>query len=121
MRDVPALPDRPLQPVDDVRSLVPLWPLRQRRHAVVVCSDETGEYEAARERFAQLGAELVVERRPGPLSQALGRPSVTVADRYGSVGLRARRAGVAEILHRLEAFELECPECGPYAWGDPRR
>lgn len=110
-----------LRIVDDVRSLPPLWPLRQRRHAVIVCADDTAAYEAARDVFAALRAELVVEPEPGPISQVLGRPSVTVADRFGSVGFRSAEAGIARIVQQLEGFELACPECGPQAWGDPSR
>jgi hypothetical protein len=107
--------------VEDVRSLTALWPLRQRRHAVIVCLDDPAGYETARASFATLNAELVVERDPGPLSRALGRPSVTVADRYGTVGLQGASAPVDAILRELESFELACPECGPQAWGDPTR
>ena len=105
--------------VDDVRGLEPLWPLRQRRNAVIACLDDPAELEAAREAFAELRAELVVERRPGLLSSALGRPSVTVASRFGRVGYRAESATAARVLSELETFELACPECGPQAWGDP--
>jgi hypothetical protein len=107
--------------VDDVRSLPSLWPLRQRRHAVIVCVDDPAAYEAARDLFAALRAELVVESEPGPLSRALGRPSVTVADRFGSIGFRSAQMGIARIMQELEGFELACPECGPQAWGDPSR
>ncbi len=69
--------------------------------------------------LGDLNAELLVERSPGPLSAALGRPSVTVADRFGSVGFSAREAGLADVVAELEAIELACPECGPQAWGDP--
>lgn len=110
-----------LPPVEDVRSLPSLWPLRQRRHAVIVCIDDPTAYEAARHDFAALNAELVVERTPGPLSRALGRPSVTVADRFGSIGLRAANTGNDRILQELEGFELARPEWGPQAWGDPSR
>ena len=103
----------------DVRSLSPLWPLRQRRHAVVVCLDDPGEYEAARRKLGERGAELVVERTHGPLSAALGRPSVTVADRFGSVALADEHPPLTRVLAVLEGFELACPECGPQAWGDP--
>ena len=105
----------------DVRSLAPLWRLRQRRNAVIVCLDDPGEYEAARPRLEALNAELVVERSPGPLSAVLGRPSVTVADRFGSVGFSAPSAPLSRVLEELEGFELACPECGPQAWGDPSR
>lgn len=107
--------------MEDVRSLAPLWPLRQRRHAVIVCLDDPREYETARPAFTAMNAELVVERTPGSLSGALGRPSVTVADRFGSIGLRGARPPVRQILRELDGFELACPECGPQAWGDPSR
>jgi len=105
--------------VQNVRSLPQLWPLRQRRHVVVACLDDPGEYEAVRARLAGLRAELVVEHEPGPLSDALGRPAVVVADRFGTVGLHADRPPVRDVLTELERFELACPECGPIAWGDP--
>jgi hypothetical protein len=105
--------------VENVRGLEPLWPLRQRRNVVVACLDDPGELEAARASLAELRAELVVEREPGPLSSALGRPSVTVASRFGRVGYRGESATVARVLSELETFELACPECGPQAWGDP--
>jgi hypothetical protein len=105
--------------VDDVRSLAPLWHLRQRRHAVVACLDDAARLEAVRPELAELGAELVVEREPGPLSAALGRPSVTVANRFGRVAWQGVEADVRRVLLELETFELACPECGPQAWGDP--
>jgi hypothetical protein len=105
--------------VEDVRSLEALWPLRQRRHAVVACLDDPAPLEAALGRLADLRAELVVERQPGPLSESLGRPSVTVASRYGRVGWSGSAIDLERVLEELEAFELACPECGPQAWGDP--
>jgi hypothetical protein len=105
--------------VQDVRSLEPLWPLRQRRHAVVACLDDASVLESAREALVELRAELVVEREPGALSTALGRPSVTVASRYGRVGWRGDGPDLERVLEALEDFELACPECGPQAWGDP--
>lgn len=105
--------------MDDVRSLEALWPLRQRRHVVVACLDDPSALEAARDRIGELRAELVVELAPGPLSSALGRPSVTVASRFGKVGWQGPAADVDRVLEELEAFELACPECGPQAWGDP--
>ena len=96
-----------------------LWPLRQRRHVVVACLEDAGVLEDARAELAELRAELVVERKPGPLSAALGRPSVTVASRFGRVGWCGEGAGLTEVLETLELFELACPECGPQAWGDP--
>jgi hypothetical protein len=105
--------------VEHVRGLEALWPWRQRRNVVVACLDDPAELEAARAAFAELRAELVVEREAGPLSRALGRPSVTVVSRFGRVGYRAESAGVPRVLSELETFELACPECGPQAWGDP--
>ncbi len=104
---------------ENVRSLVPLWHLRQRRHAVVACVDDPADLERARATIAELGGELVVEHEPGPLSAALGRPSVTVASRYGRVAWRGEEVDVARVLDELLTFELACPECGPQAWGDP--
>jgi hypothetical protein len=105
--------------VENVRGLEPLWHLRQRRHVVVACLDDAGELEDARDALEALRAELVVEREPGPLSAALGRPSVTVASRFGRIGWRGDEANVERIQSELEGFELACPECGPQAWGDP--
>jgi hypothetical protein len=104
---------------DNVRSLAPLWHLRQRLHAVVVCLDDAAEAEDVRAEIEALGGRLVVEREPGPLSASLGRPSVTVASRFGRVGWKGERFDRGRVLEALEAFELACPECGPQAWGDP--
>jgi hypothetical protein len=81
--------------------------------------DDARALEALRPQIEGLGAALVVERDPGPLSRRLGRPSLTVADRFGTVGLTAEEIWAERILAQLEAFELSCPECGPQAWGDP--
>jgi hypothetical protein len=108
-----------IEAVENVRALVELWPLRQRRHVVVACLDDADELEQARPRLDALRSELILEREPGPLSAALGRPSVTVASRFGRVGWRGERAELSEVLDALERFELACPECGPEAWGDP--
>ncbi len=105
--------------MEHVRALEPLWHLRQRRHAVVACLDDPGELEGARDEIEKLGGELVVERSPGPLSNALGRPSVTVASRFGRVGWQGDSVDVERVLSELLTFELACPECGPQAWDDP--
>jgi hypothetical protein len=105
--------------VEDVRTLAPLWRLRQRRHAVVACLDDASPLERMRSALAALSADLVVEREPGPLSAALGRPSVTVASRFGEIGWQGSEPELERVLRALEAFELACPECGPQAWGDP--
>ena len=105
--------------MDSVGALEPLWPLRQRRHAVVACLDDVDELEQLRSALEELHAELVVERAAGPLSAALGRPSVTVASKYGRIGWRGEAVDAQRVLDALETFELACPECGPQAWGDP--
>ena len=105
--------------MDNVRALQSLWHLRQRRHAVVACLDDPAPAEALLPELADLRAELIVERDPGPLSAALGRPSVTVASKFGRVGWRGRAVERRRVLEALETFELACPECGPQAWGDP--
>jgi hypothetical protein len=74
--------------VNDVRALEQLWPLRQRRHAVIACVDDVAPLEALRDELSELRAELIVEREPGALSAALGRPSVTVASKFGRIGWR---------------------------------
>jgi hypothetical protein len=94
-----------------LRALPSLQPLRQRRQAVIVCRDDADEFEAARAAFARVNAELVIEREPGPLSDALGRPSVTVCDRYLEVSLHDESLAVDAAIAELEFLELACPEC----------
>jgi hypothetical protein len=103
----------------NVRSIPALWHLRQRRNAVIVCRDDPQEYDALRYRLADLEAELVVEQHPGALSKALGRPSVTVIDRYGTIGLKEEHPPVDRVLTQLETFEMFCPECTVPLWVDP--
>lgn len=103
----------------NVRSIPALRHLRQRRDAVIVCRDDPQEYETLRDRLADLEAELVVEQQPGVLSEALGRPSVTVVDRYGTIGLNAEHPSARLVLTQLEAFEMFCSECTVPLWEDP--
>jgi hypothetical protein len=105
--------------VQNVRDLPLLWPYRQRRHLVIACVDDPSPLEALEPEIDRLGGVLVVEREAGPLSVPLGRPSVTIADRFGTVALTAEAVSRERILSELETFELSCPECGPQAWGDP--
>ena len=105
--------------MQNVRSLEALWPLRQRRHAVIACVDDAAPLEEIRPALRDLRCELVVETDAGPLSAALGRPSVTVANRFGTVFWKGDSIDAPRVLEQLEAFELSCPECGPEAWGDP--
>ena len=105
--------------MQNVRDVPLLWPYRQRRHLVVACVDDPRPLEALEREIEGLGGVLVVEREAGPLSDRLGRPSVTIADRFGTVALTAEAVSRERILSELETFELSCPECGPQAWGDP--
>jgi hypothetical protein len=84
-------------------------------------ADDPRDYAAGRRAFAEMRAELVIEQSPGPLSRVLGRPSITVADRFGSIGFLAARTTLDRVLRELKGFELACPECGPQAWGDLTR
>ena len=95
----------------DLRSAPSLWHLRQRKHAVIACLDDPSEYERARPQLEALEADLVVEREPGPLSERLGRPSVTVCDRYLEVGFTAERPPVERVLDEVRLYEVSCPEC----------
>ena len=103
----------------NVRSIPALWHLRQRRNAVIVCRDHPQEYEPILHRLRDLETELIVEQHPGVLSEALGRPSVTVIDRYGTIGLKEQHPSVERVLTQLEAFEMFCPECTVPLWVDP--
>jgi hypothetical protein len=103
----------------NVRSIPALWHLRQRRNAVIVCRDDPQEYDALRDRLADLETELVIQQHRGPLSEALGRPSVTVIDRYGTIGLKEDHASLDRVLTQLEAFEMFCSECTVPLWEDP--
>jgi hypothetical protein len=73
--------------------------------------DEPSEYERARADLHRLSAELVVEADAGPLSETLGRPSVTVCDRYLDVGLQEERPPLERVIGEIRGFELSCPEC----------
>lgn len=53
------------------------------------------------------------------LSKALGRSSVTVIDRYGTVGLQDEHPSVDQVLTQLETFEMFCSECTVPLWTDP--
>lgn len=106
-------------PVTSVRDVPALWPYRQRTHLVIACLDDPRELERILPEIEALGATLLLERTPGPLSARLGRPSVVVADRFGTVTLSAVDASPERVLEEVESFALSCPECGPQAWGDP--
>ncbi|MEA2138701.1 MAG: hypothetical protein QOG56_1851 [Solirubrobacteraceae bacterium] len=97
--------------IEHLRDIPALRPLRGRKCAVVVCHDDPEPFEQRREELAALDAELVVERESGPLSQRLGRPSVTVCDRFLDVALRGERLSPDEVVKTVRWLEMRCEEC----------
>jgi hypothetical protein len=97
--------------IEHLRGIPTLRSLRGRHPAVVVCLDEPEMYEQLREELAGLDAELVIEHEPGPLSARLGRPSVTVCDRYLEVALHAEHVPLDEIISTVRWLEMRCEEC----------
>jgi hypothetical protein len=118
---------RPAEPVmiTNLRGIPALRPLRGHHPAVVVCLDDPSAYEERRDELAALDATLVVEPEPGELSARLGRPSVTVCDRYLEVALHAEHVAPDEAVTTVRWLEMRCEECpqssvdmAPYAGGD---
>ena len=99
------------QPVQHLRGIAALRPLRGHHPAVVVCLDDPAPYEARADELAGLDARLVVESEPGPLSARLGRPSVTVADRFLEVELHAEHVPPEEVVTIVRWLESRCEEC----------
>ncbi|MEY2516710.1 MAG: hypothetical protein QOJ89_4068 [bacterium] len=97
--------------IEHLRGIPALRALRGRHPAVVVCGDDGVTWEGRRAQLAALDAELVVEHDPGPLSQRLGRPSVTVTDRYLDVALRGEQLDPDEVLKTVRWLEMRCEEC----------
>ena len=96
---------------EHLRNVPELRKLRGRHPAVVVLMDDPSDYEAISDELDDLRAELVVERDPGPLSERLGRPSVTVTDRYLDVELSEERPDPEEVIETVRAAEWRCEEC----------
>jgi hypothetical protein len=94
-----------------LRGIPRLRPLRGRRPVVVVCLDDPAAYEERRDELAALDAELVVEPEPGDLSARLGRPSVTVCDRFLEVALHAEDVPPLEAVKIVRWLEMRCEEC----------
>jgi hypothetical protein len=97
--------------VSDLRDVPALWPLRGRRVAVIACVDDPAPYEARRAELAALEAELVVEAEPGELSPRLGRPSVTVCDRWLEVAERAEAPPPDDVVAAARRLDCSCEEC----------
>jgi hypothetical protein len=97
--------------ISHLRGIPALRPLRGHHPAVVVCLDDSAPYEQRREELDALGAKLVVEREPGELSGRLGRPSVTVCDRFLEVELHAEEVSPDEAVTTVRWLEMRCEEC----------
>ncbi len=97
--------------ITHLRGIPALRPLRGHHPAVVVCLDDPAAYESRRDERAGLAAKHVVEREPGELSARLGRPSVTVCDRYLEVALHAGHVSPDEVVTTVRWLEMRCEEC----------
>ena len=97
--------------ISHLRGIPSLRPLRGHHPAVVVCLDDPAAYEQRREELDALDAKLVVERKPGELSARLGRPSVTVCDRFLEVELHAEEISPDEVVTTVRWLEMRCEEC----------
>jgi hypothetical protein len=97
--------------ISHLRGIPALRPLRGRHPAVVVCLDDPAAYEQRREELGALDARLVVEQEPGELSARLGRPSVTVCDRFLDIALHGERVPPDEAVSTVRWLEIRCEEC----------
>ena len=97
--------------LEHLRGIPALRPLRGHHPAVVVCLDDPSEFEQRAEELAQIDARLVVESEPGPLSARLGRPSITVADRFLEVSLHGEDITPGEAVANVRWLEMRCEEC----------
>lgn len=100
--------------VEHLRGIPALRPLRGRHPAVVVCLDDPAPYEQRRDELARLDARLIVERAAGELSARLGRPSVTVTDRFLDIALRGEGPGDVPpqaVCAEVRLLEIRCEEC----------
>ncbi len=97
--------------VENLRGIRALRPLRGRNPVVVVCLDDPAPYEDRAAELTRLDARLVVERDPGALSTLLGRPSVTVCDRFLEVALHGEDVTPQEAVTIVRWLEMRCEEC----------
>jgi hypothetical protein len=100
-----------MNPISHLRGIPALRPLRGHHPAVVVCLDDPAPYEQRAAELEALDARLVVERVPGDLSARLGRPSVTVCDRFLEIELHAPHVSPDEAIKTVRWLELRCEEC----------
>ena len=103
--------------ITHLRGIAALRPLRGHHPAVVVCLDDPAPYESRRDELSGLDAKLVVEREPGELSARLGRPSVTVADRYLEVAMHGAQLDPDEVVKNGQWLEIRGEE-GPQSGVD---
>lgn len=97
--------------VEHLRGIPSLRALRGHHPAVVVCLDDPDSFEEREAELGALDAKLIVERAPGALSRRLGRPSVTVADRYLTVALQAEDVDPDDVVKMVRWLEIRCEEC----------
>ncbi len=97
--------------IEHLRAIPSLRPLRGHHPAIVVCLDDPSPFERRRDEIHALDAKLVVEREPGDLSARLGRPSVTVCDRYLEVAQHAHDIPVDDAIKLVRWLEIRCEEC----------
>lgn len=97
--------------IDNLRGIPSLRPLRGRNPVIVACLADPSAFEGRAEELSELDARLVVEREPGPLSARLGRPSVTVCDRYLEVALHGEDVTPQQAVTIVRWLEMRCEEC----------
>lgn len=97
--------------VEHLRGIAALRPLRGHHPVVVACLDDPAAFEQRRAEFERLDAKLIVESEPGPLSVRLGRPSVTVCDRFLEVSLHGADVTPEEAVANVRWLEMRCEEC----------
>jgi len=97
--------------IENLRGIPSLRGLRGFHPLVVACVDDASGWEEREDELEALDARLVVEREPGPLSARLGRPSVTVCDRYLEVALHGAEITPDEAATIVRWLEMRCEEC----------
>ena len=97
--------------ITHLRGIAALRPLRGHHPAVVVCLDDPAPFESRRSELTGLDAKLVVEQEPGELSARLGRPSVTVVDRYLEVAMHGADLDPDDVVKNVQWLEIRCEEC----------
>ena len=95
----------------NLRAIAALRPLRGHHPVVIACLDDPSPYEQRAEELEGLDAKLIVEREPGELSERLGRPSVTVADRYLTIATHEADADPDDVVKTVRWLEIRCEEC----------